>query len=267
MAQRLTAFAVPLVALVALGGCASSALPAVFPAGSIADYQLGGAYPPPAGVTVVTRDSTEKPAEGLYNICYVNGFQTQPGVVWLDGLVLRDPAGERIVDPNWPDENIIDISSAGNRADAALQINRMTDACATSGFDAVEFDNLDSYTRSDGALTLDDAAAFAGLLVQHAHDRGLAAGQKNTGELETRGRDAIGFDFAVVEECDQFEECASFTEVYSDAVIDIEYTDELRRPFLEVCADAATPASTILRDRDLTPPSSPDYVYEHCGPS
>ncbi len=250
------------VVVLALAGC--SAAPALFPAGAAADYQLGGAYPPPAGVTVVTRDSTEQPATGVYNICYVNGFQTQPGEGWLDDQVLLDGDGERLVDPNWPDENIIDISSAATRAGAADRINGRTDACASAGFNAVEFDNLDSYTRSNGALSLDDAIAFASLLVQHAHTLGLAVGQKNTGELGTRGRDDIGFDFAVVEECDQFEECADFVAVYGDRVIDIEYTDELRRPFDEVCADPATPPTTILRDRDLVPVGDADYVYEHC---
>ncbi|WP_250983997.1 endo alpha-1,4 polygalactosaminidase [Rhizobium sp. CG4] len=46
------------------------------PSRAIPDYQLGGSYEPPLGVTVVARDSTAMPAEGLYNICYVNGFQT-----------------------------------------------------------------------------------------------------------------------------------------------------------------------------------------------
>ena len=238
--------------------------PALFPAGAGFDYQLGGAYPPPPGVTVVARDSLDNPEPGLYSICYVNAFQTQPGAEWPDALVVLEASGARLVDPNWPDENIIDISTATKRVDAAARVMAMIDRCASAGFDAVEFDNLDSYTRSQGALTLDNAVDFATVLVAHAHELGLAAGQKNTGELGTRGRDDIGFDFAVLEECDQFDECASFTEVYGDGVIDIEYTDELRRPFAEVCADAATPASTILRDRNLSPAGSGDYVYESC---
>ncbi|WP_370384278.1 endo alpha-1,4 polygalactosaminidase [Catenulispora sp. GAS73] len=43
------------------------------------DYQFGGAYPHPDGVRIVSRDSTASPAAGLYNICYVNAFQVQPG--------------------------------------------------------------------------------------------------------------------------------------------------------------------------------------------
>lgn len=236
---------------------------APFPVDATADYQLGGAYPPPAGVTLVARDSTEEPLAAAYSICYINGFQTQPGDQWPDDLVLHD-GQQRLVDPNWPDENVIDISTAEKRAAAASRIEQAIATCAASGFDAVEFDNLDSYTRSDDHLTLDDAIAFASLLVDRAHELGLSAGQKNTSELGRVGPDTIGFDFAVVEECDQFEECGAYTDVYGGRVIDIEYTDALRRPFVEVCADAATPTITILRDRGLAPQGDPAHHYESC---
>jgi len=42
------------------------------------DYQIGGVYTPASGVAVVTRDNSASPAAGLYNICYINAFQTQP---------------------------------------------------------------------------------------------------------------------------------------------------------------------------------------------
>ncbi len=42
------------------------------------DYQLGGAYEPPAGVGIVARDRHASAVSGAYNICYVNAFQTQP---------------------------------------------------------------------------------------------------------------------------------------------------------------------------------------------
>lgn len=236
---------------------------AVFPAGAIPDYQLGGPYDPPPGVAVVIRDSTEPVAAEMYSICYINGFQTQPGVVWPEDLLIHSGDG-LLVDPNWPDEHVIDISTSAKRATAASRQFASIDSCAAAGYAAVEFDNLDSYTRSAKQLSLDDAVAFATLLVQHAHSAGLAAGQKNTGELGTRGRDQIGFDFAVAEECDRFRECSSFTDVYGARVIDIEYTDALRRPFALMCSDPATPRSTILRDRKLTSPGSADYAYQHC---
>lgn len=237
--------------------------PALFPADGVADYQLGGAYEPSAEVTIVARDSTEQPAGGRYSICYVNGFQTQPGDAWPEALLLQVD-GAPLADPNWPDEFLIDISSDETRADAAARLAPTIERCATAGFDAVEFDNLDSYTRSSGLLTQDDALAFATLLVEQAHALGLAAGQKNTAELDARGRDTVGFDFAVVEECAQFDECAAYTEIYGPAVIAIEYTDALSDSFDEVCADPATPPITVLRDRLLAPAGDPEHVFEHC---
>lgn len=261
--------AVAALALV-LSGCSAAAPeaapaagPALFPADGVVDYQLGGAYEPAADVTIVARDSTEQPAEGRYSICYVNGFQTQPGELWPDELLLQID-GAPLADPNWPDEFLLDISTDEKRADAAARLALAIERCATSGFDAVEFDNLDSSTRSQGLLTEEDALAFATLLVEQAHALGLAAGQKNTAELGDRGHDEAGFDFAVVEECAQFDECSVYTDVYGPAVIAIEYADALARPFAEVCADPATPPITVLRDRLLTPAGDPDHVFEHC---
>ncbi|ARC58085.1 hypothetical protein AS850_13460 [Frondihabitans sp. 762G35] len=234
------------------------------PTTGAADYQLGGAYAPPSGVTVVTRDSTEKPARGIYSICYVNGFQTQPGASWPDDLILHTPSGAPLVDPGWPDEHLLDISTAAKRSTIAARLAPTIDSCARAGFRGVEFDNLDSYSRSKGALTLDDAVAFAGLLTTRAHRDHLAAGQKNTAELGRRGRDAARFDFAVTEECDRFSECRAFTGVYGAHVLDIEYTDDLRGTFAEVCARKATPRLTILRDRDLVARGQSGYVYRRC---
>lgn len=231
------------------------------------DYQLGGSYAPPSGAGVVERDSTEPPAPGRYGICYVNGFQSQPGAHWPDELLLHRPSGELLVDPGWPDEHLFDISTPSHRAELARRQTVTIDHCQSAGFRAVEFDNLDSYTRSDGAITLDDAIAFARLLVQQAHAVGLAAAQKNTAELGTRGRDEIDFDFAITEECDQYRECDTFTRVYGNRVFDIEYTDDLRGAIADICAriHATTPApNAIIRDRELLPQGSPGYAYSPC---
>ncbi|MDO9395758.1 MAG: endo alpha-1,4 polygalactosaminidase [Herbiconiux sp.] len=243
-------------------GAAAGVTP--LPAGAVFDYQLGGAYPPPHGVTVVVRDSTAEPAEGLYNICYVNGFQTQPDSGWPKSLLVLDDDGEAVTDPNWPDESILDLSTLDNRQAVADKTAVTIAGCAAAGYDAVEFDNLDSYTRSKGAFTLADAVDYARLLVAAAHEAGLAAGQKNTVELGDRGRTAIGFDFAVAEECQRFAECGEYTAHYGDQVLDIEYTDDLAGTFAEVCADPSRPAATILRDRDLVAAGKPGHVFEHC---
>ena len=264
--------------LVVLAGCSASAplttepsappaataSPSLFAAGAVADYQLGGAYEPDAAVTVVVRDASEEPLAGAYSICYLNGFQSQPGESWPSDLLLHDAEGDPVIDANWPDEMLLDIRTASNRDAIAERMASLIESCAGKDFAAVEFDNLDSYTRSDGVLEREQAVAMATLFVQLGHSSGLAVAQKNSAELLGEAASAIGFDFAIVEECDQYSECGDFTDFYGDAVIDVEYTDELRRPFSEVCADAATPPITILRDRDLTSPGSAEYTFEHC---
>lgn len=255
----------------ALSGCATTASDATStfvlpPAGATPDYQLGGAYDPADGVGIVGRDRSDEPADGLYSICYVNGFQTQPGELdsWPDDLVLQSD-GTPVFDPDWPDEALLDTSTDDRRDRIAEMVGPWIEGCAEAGFDAVEFDNLDSYTRSGDALTLDDNLALAALLVDVAHDSGLAAGQKNAAEDAAALRERAGFDFAVVEECGAYEECAAFTDVYGDAVVDIEYSDELPRTFAEMCADDESPASMVLRDRDLVTPGHDEYVFETCS--
>ena len=263
------------VLVLALAGCAgpTDAPPAsdpsgewsMPPAGVVPDYQLGGAYEPADGVAIVGRDRAADPAPGIYSVCYVNGFQTQPGEfdTWdADLLLHRD--GEVFFDPDWPDEALLDTSTPERRERIAAQVIPWIEGCAGAGFDAVEFDNLDTYTRSDGALALDDNLALAAAFVDAAHGAGLAAGQKNSAENAAVLHDEAGFDFAVTEECAAYEECGAYTAVYGDAVIDIEYTDELPRPFAEMCADDDSPASMVLRDRDLLTPADEGYMFEAC---
>ncbi|NIR34786.1 MAG: endo alpha-1,4 polygalactosaminidase, partial [Actinobacteria bacterium] len=114
------------------------------PANGSFDYQLGEAYPPPAGVVVVARDRNASVAAGLYNVCYVNGFQTQPDEAdfWTGeraDLLLRDDAGDPIIDPDW-DEILLDVTTADKRARLADIVGGWIDGCADAGFDAVEID-------------------------------------------------------------------------------------------------------------------------------
>jgi hypothetical protein len=99
------------------GDGADAAMPPLLPPinGKV-DYQLGGSYTPPSGVTVVSRDRKATPAPGLYNICYVNGFQIQPeeNDWWLTqhpDLILRDANGDPVIDTAW-NEMLLDIRLA-----------------------------------------------------------------------------------------------------------------------------------------------------------
>lgn len=225
------------------------------------DYQLGGAYDPPAGAGVIARDSTADPG-GDYAICYVNGFQTQPGESdeWRDDLLLRDADGEPVADPGWPDEFLLDTSTEDKRIGIGSHLADTMESCAARGFQAIEFDNLDSYTRSDGALTIEDNIALAEYLTSWSHYLGLAVAQKNGAGDSQRFRDEAGFDFAVTEECMRYDECGDYLDAY-DVVLDIEYGTAAE--FAEYCA-LDHPPSMILRDLDLVPAGDPGYVYETC---
>ena len=235
----------------------STAVPALtgLPAGARVDYQLGGSYPPAAGVAGVVRDRTDAPAEGLWSACYVNAFQTQPGAAWPEDLLLHDASGARVEDPDWPGEFLVDTSTPGLRDRVLEVVGPWVDGCAAAGFDAVEPDNLDSWTRADGLLTAEDAAATARLLVERAHRAGLAIGQKNAPELAGEG---LGFDYAVAEDCGQYDECAVYTEVYG-TVLDVEYTDD---GFSRACE--ADGLHVQRRDLDVALPGDPDYVAAWC---
>jgi hypothetical protein len=229
---------------------AAIALP---PVGAGFDYQLGGAYPLPAGVSVVSRDRTDPPA-GEYAVCYVNAFQTQAGERrrWPRGLALTR-LGD---DPGWPGEFAVDISRARKRARAARFVGRWIRGCATDGYDAVELDNLDSWTRFAGApFGRADAVAYARRLVRRGHRTGLAVAQKNT--VEFNGRRA-GFDFAVTEECGRYRECRRYRRMYGPHVLAIEYR---RRDMPRTCRVFR---SVVLRDLELGTPGSPGYRFGRC---
>ncbi|WP_443045919.1 endo alpha-1,4 polygalactosaminidase [Streptomyces sp. GQFP] len=221
------------------------------------DYQIGGAYPPPAGVRIVSRDRTAAPAPGLYNICYVNAFQAQPDAEksWPADLLLRDSDGEVVIDEDW-DEALLDIGTAAKRKRIAARVNEWIDGCADKGFDAVEPDNYDSYTRSDALLTAADATAFVTLLSRHAHTRGLAIGQKNTVELAGLRKKA-GLDFAVAEECGEFDECGEYAEAFDDRVVVIEYTDSGLHKAVATFGDRL---SIVRRDVGVSTPDSAEYL-------
>jgi hypothetical protein len=230
------------------------------------DYQLGGAHDTP-GLTVVARDASDGPMPGAYNVCYVNGFQTQPGesATWLTRYgtaLLRDDDGAPVNDPNWPDEFVLDPSTPAQRATIMEVLGPVIERCAQKGFNAVELDNFDTFTRFE-QIDHAGAAELARSYVSLAHTRGLAAAQKNASEYTELGRE-LGFDFAVAEECAAFDECASYTTTYGRHVLQIEYSDNLPAPFDRVCAAPDRAPLTILRDRDLRPAGMAGHVYEQC---
>lgn len=259
--------AISLLGVVLSGASAHSAEVQPPPTGGGFDLQLGGAYDPPAGAQVVERDRTEPAPAGRYGVCYVNGFQTQETeTAWWrrahPSLLLR-VRGREVRDPEWP-ETLLDITTPAKRRAIAAIVGRWIDGCARKGHRAVELDNLDTWTRSGGSIRAAHTRATARLLVARAHRAGLAVGQKNAAELlpETAPyRAPLGFDFAVVEQCQEYRECDRYTRVYGARTYEVEYD---ARSFRAACAARAGQHPIILRDVALRTPDRPGHVRESC---
>lgn len=230
-------------------------------------YQLGGPFPVGGGVGVVDRDWHVRPAVGAYGICYVNAYQAQPEELgwWRarhPSLLLRRD-GRPVVDRDW-NEQLLDTSTAVKRRAIAAIVGSWMRTCARAGYRAIEPDNLDSYTRSRGALTAAENLGLARLLITRAHAAGLAIAQKNAAELASAGR-RLGFDFAIAEECQAYGECDRYLGAYGSRVIEIEYPDDGGvRNFEQACRLRGTRISIILRDRDVTPAGQPGFLERRC---
>ena len=237
------------------------------PANGRFDYQIGGAYTPAASVRIVDRDRTAAPVAGRYNVCYVNAFQTQSDEVagWKSNRnnLLLKRNGSYVVDSAW-NEILLDTSTAAKRAKLASIVGGWFAGCRARGYQAVEPDNLDSWTRSKGRLSKADNMAYASLLISRAHAAGLAIAQKNTTELGRSGK-AMGFDFAIAEECQVYSECGQYTGPYGKRVYEIEYTDNGGLAnFNAACAARGASIAVNYRDRDVVARGRPGYVDKAC---
>jgi hypothetical protein len=238
-----------LAALLLLAAAAPASAREPLPVGTDVDYQLGGVRYAPAHVGIVVRDRKARPVAGRYNVCYVNGFQTQADErgFWKHrmGLVLHRK-GRPVVDSAWG-EWLLDIRTPAKRKRLAGIVRTWTRTCTSRGFDAVEYDNLDSFTRSHGLIKRSQALLYARVLVRVAHTAGLSAGQKNLAGFDGR---KVGYDFAVAEECGRYRECASYVAHYGRRVLSIEYR---RVDFRWTCAHYGSRLPVVLRDLALSP--------------
>lgn len=182
-------------------------------------------------------------ARGARVICYINAGASED---------FRDDAG-RFPDgvqgaalDGWPDERWLDI----RELDVLVPImaTRM-DECRDKGFDAVDPDNLNGFTQDTGfPLTQADALAYQRALIELAHDRGLGIGLKNTMELIPELADEV--DFAVNEQCQQYDECDTYEPLIAlgKPVFNVEYQG--------TCAGQPDGVSTLLADLALEGPTT-----------
>jgi hypothetical protein len=157
-------------------------------------------------------------AAGRRVVCYINAGAWES---WRPdaGAYPKSVKGRPL--DGWPGERWLDI----RQIDRLAPILRERIAiCAAKGFDGVEFDNVDGYLNDTGfQITRADQLAFDRWLADEAHAAGLAVGLKNS--LSLADRLEPRFDFAILEECFEYRECA-LVRPFLDAgkpVVDMEY--------------------------------------------
>jgi len=188
-------------------------------------WQLDGEVTPSVDVPVYDIDGFENTAAdvarlhraGRKAICYINvgaWENYRPDKNAFPKSVLGAGNG-------WAGERWLDI----RRLDVLRPImEHRFDMCRTKGFDAVEPDLVEGYANKTGfPLTAADQLAYNRMIADIAHERGLAVGLKN--DLPQIPQLLSHFDFAVNEECAQYDECGQlrpFTAA-DKAVFHVEY--------------------------------------------
>jgi hypothetical protein len=112
--------------------------------------------------------------------------------------------GQRLA--GFAEERWLDIRSENVRR---IMLARL-DLAVQRGCDCVEPDNVDGYANASGFdLTAADQLAFNRLLANAARERGLCVGLKN--DLDQIPQLVEYFDFALNEQCHEFDECERLT--------------------------------------------------------
>lgn len=120
----------------------------------------------------------------------------------------------------WQGENWLDIRTSNVRKIMRARI----DLAARKGCDGVDPDNVDGYTNSTGfPLTAKEQITYNRSLAHEAHVRGLAVGLKN--DIAQIIVLAPNFEFAVNEQCHEFDECSGYSAFTSAGkpVLNVEY--------------------------------------------
>ena len=182
-------------------------------------------------------------------ICYFSAGSYEN---WRDDAA--DFNAEDLGDPldGWPGERWLDIRSTNVRAIMQTRL----DLAVQKGCDAVEPDNLDGYTNNPGLdFTASDQLDYNRWLANEAHSRDLGVGLKN--DLDQVDQLLDYFDFAVNEQCFEYDECNALEPFILDnkAVLNAEYKAQYVSNTAarnSLCTDALNRQfSTLILPEDL----------------
>jgi len=184
-------------------------------------------------------------ADGKKVICYFSAGSYEDARSDKSEFIAAD-LGKDLED--WEGERWLDI-----RSDNVKRIMKIRlDLAKKKGCDGVEPDNVDGYARQNDTgfpLTANDQLVYNRFLAKEAHARGLSVGLKNDLDQITELVDY--FDFAVNEECHEYEECSRLDPFIQQnkAVFNVEYKNIYKNnkaKWAELCTDAATRKLTTL---------------------
>jgi hypothetical protein len=196
-------------------------------------------------------------ARGAKAICYVDAGTAEnfrpdyPDYVKFDdkhgGALFGRPVS-KFRNEYWLNIN----NNVGQRDFILKKVSSRLDHCVADGFDAVEFDNVDAWENKTGLkISADTQLVFNSMLANLAHSKGLTVGLKN--DLAQLSELKPYFDFAINEQCFQFQECDFPPPGLPDwpasgkAVFNVEY-----RPRSLNCSQAAIwNFNSILKSVDL----------------
>lgn len=157
----------------------------------------------------------------------------------------------------WAGERWLDTRSANVRQ--IMQV-RM-DLAKSKGCDGVDPDNVDGYTNKPGfPLTAATQLDYNRFLAAQAHARGLAVGLKN--DVDQVSQLATDFDFAVNEQCFQYNECASYKPFTAQgkAVFNVEYASKYKTASTRAALCASAQAAHL---RTLVLPLNLDDAFRY----
>ncbi len=175
--------------------------------GTTWQWQLSGTLSTTVDAQVYDVDLFETPASAVASlhaaghrvVCYLSAGSWEPDRP-DSARFPKTVRGSAV--PGW-DEQWLDI-----RAVTVLEpiMAARMDLCRAKGFDGVEADLVDGFASDTGfPLTDTDQLTYNRMLARMAHARGLAIGLKN--DLDQVAALEPDFDFAVNEQCVEFDEC------------------------------------------------------------
>ena len=113
----------------------------------------------------------------------------------------------------WPGEKWLDIRQTRSCCRSCRLACRNVEQ---AGFDGVEWDNVYGYSNKTGfPLTANDQLVYDASLANLAHQYGLTVAMKN--DVEQVPNLASYFDYAINEQCQQYNECGNYTTSFVNA--------------------------------------------------